>query len=133
MERAAHDLEVLSSSDPLAAGIQRYRDLQLAAPSASADADSDRLLAQNRRVEPAWDSVRCALGVVRRCLRKALVSLREAQRLKLPATLDGPPVDCRLLRGALFTSVRKNLDGVEVSIGKGLGPVAVGPRGVICR
>ena len=46
--------------------------------------------------------MRCALGVVRRCLRKALVSLREAQRLKLPATLDGPPVDCRLLRGALF-------------------------------
>ena len=56
LERAAHDLEVLASSDPLAAGIQRYRDLQLAAPSASADADSDRLLAQNRRVEPAWDS-----------------------------------------------------------------------------
>ena len=94
--------QVLASSDPLAAGIQRYRDLQLAAPSASADADSDRLLAQNRRVEPAWDSVRCALGVVRRCLRKALVSLREAQRVKLPASLDGPPVDCRLLRGALF-------------------------------
>jgi hypothetical protein len=102
LERAAHDLEVLASSDPLAAGIQRYRDLQLAAPSASADADSDRLLAQNRRVEPAWDSVRCALGLVRRCLRKALVSLREKQRLKLPASLDGPPVDCRLLRGALF-------------------------------
>ena len=102
LERAAHDLEVLASSDPLAAGIQRYRDLQLAAPSASADADSDRLLAQNRRVEPAWDSLRCALGVVRRCLRKALVSLREAQRLALPETLDGPPVDCRLLRGALF-------------------------------
>ena len=102
LERAAHDLEVLASSDPLAAGIQRYRDLQLAAPSASADADSDRLLAQNRRVEPAWDSLRCALGLVRRCLRKALVSLREAQRLKLPATLDGPPADCRLLRGALF-------------------------------
>ena len=102
LERAAHDLEVLASSDPLAAGIQRYRDLQLAAPSASADADSDRLLAQNRRVEPAWDSLRCALGVVRRCLRKALVSLREAQRSKLPASLDGPPVDCRLLRGALF-------------------------------
>ena len=102
LERAAHDLEVLASSDPLAAGIQRYRDLQLAAPSASADADSDRLLAQNRRVEPAWDSVRCALGVVRRCLRKALVALRETRRLKLPATLDGPPVDCRLLRGALF-------------------------------
>ena len=102
LERAAHDLEVLASSDPLAAGIQRYRDLQLAAPSASADADSDRLLAQNRRVEPAWDSLRCALGVVRRCLRKALVALREAQRLKLPASLDGPPVDCRLLRGALF-------------------------------
>ena len=102
LERAAHDLEVLASSDPLAAGIQRYRDLQLAAPSASADADSDRLLAQNRRVEPAWDSVRCALGVVRRCLRKALVALRETQRSKLPASLDGPPVDCRLLRGALF-------------------------------
>ena len=66
LERAAHDLEVLASSDPLAAGIQRYRDLQLAAPSASADADSDRLLAQNRRVEPAWDSLRCALCVVRR-------------------------------------------------------------------
>ena len=102
LERAAHDLEVLASSDPLAAGIQRYRDLQLAAPSASADADSDRLLAQNRRVEPAWDSMRCALGVVRRCLRKALASLRETQRSKLPATLDGPPADCRLLRGALF-------------------------------
>ena len=102
LERAAHDLEVLASPDPLAAGIQRYRDLQLAAPSSSADADSDRLLAQNRRVEPAWDSVRCALGLVRRCLRKALVSLRETQRVKLPATLDGPPVDCRLLRGALF-------------------------------
>jgi hypothetical protein len=102
LERAAHDLEVLSSTDPLAAGIQRYRDLQLAAPSASADADSDRLLAQNRRVEPAWYSLRCALGVVRRCLRKALASLRETQRLKLPASLDGPPVDCRLLRGALF-------------------------------
>ena len=102
LERAAHDLEVLASSDPLAAGIQRYRDLQLAASTSSADADSDRLLAQNRRVEPAWDSLRCALGVVRRCLRKALVALRETQRLKLPATLDGPPVDCRLLRGALF-------------------------------
>ena len=102
LERAAHDLEVLASSDPLAAGIQRYRDLQLAASTSSADADSDRLLAQNRRVEPAWDSLRCALGLVRRCLRKALVSLREAQRLKLPASLDGPPVDCRLLRGALF-------------------------------
>ena len=102
LERAAHDLEVLMETDPLAAGIQRYRDLQLAAPSSSADADSDRLLAQNRRVEPAWDSVRCALGLVRRCLRKALVSLRETQRVKLPATLDGPPVDCRLLRGALF-------------------------------
>ena len=102
LERAAHDLEVLSSSDPLAAGIQRYRDLQLAAPSSSADADSDRLLAQNRRVEPAWDSLRCALGLVRRCLRKALVALRETQRLALPETLDGPPVDCRLLRGALF-------------------------------
>ena len=102
LERAAHDLEVLASSDPLAAGIQRYRDLQLAAPSASADADSDRLLAQNRRVEPAWDSMKCALGLVRRCLRKALVALREAQRSKLPASLDGPPVDCRLLRGALF-------------------------------
>ena len=102
LERAAHDLEVLASSDPLAAGIQRYRDLQLAASTSSADADSDRLLAQNRRVEPAWDSLRCALGVVRRCLRKALVALREAQRLKLPASLDGPPVDCRLLRGALF-------------------------------
>ncbi|CAH0364644.1 unnamed protein product [Pelagomonas calceolata] len=102
LERAAHDLEVLASSDPLAAGIQRYRDLQLAASTSSADADSDRLLAQNRRVEPAWDSVRCALGVVRRCLRKALVALREAQRSKLPASLDGPPVDCRLLRGALF-------------------------------
>ena len=102
LERAAHDLEVLASSDPLAAGIQRYRDLQLAASTSSADADSDRLLAQNRRVEPAWDSMRCALGLVRRCLRKALVALREAQRLKLPASLDGPPVDCRLLRGALF-------------------------------
>ena len=78
LERAAHDLEVLASSDPLAAGIQRYRDLQLAAPSASADADSDRLLAQNRRVEPAWDSLRCALGVVRRCLRKALVAEGDA-------------------------------------------------------
>ena len=102
LERAAHDLEVLMETDPLAAGIQRYRDLQLAASTSSADADSDRLLAQNRRVEPAWDSLRCALGVVRRCLRKALASLREAQRLKLPASLDGPPVDCRLLRGALF-------------------------------
>ena len=102
LERAAHDLEVLSSTDPLGAGIQRYRDLQLAASTSSADADSDRLLAQNRRVEPAWDSLRCALGLVRRCLRKALVALREAQRLKLPASLDGPPVDCRLLRGALF-------------------------------
>ena len=102
LERAAHDLEVLASSDPLAAGIQRYRDLQLAASTSSADADSDRLLAQNRRVEPAWDSLRCALGVVRRCLRKALVALRETQRSKLPASLDGPPVDCRLLRGALF-------------------------------
>jgi len=102
LERAAHDLEVLSSSDPLAAGIQRYRDLQLAASTSSADADSDRLLAQNRRVEPAWDSQKCALGLVRRCLRKALVSLRETQRSKLPASLDGPPVDCRLLRGALF-------------------------------
>ena len=102
LERAAHDLEVLSSSDPLAAGIQRYRDLQLAASTSSADADSDRLLAQNRRVEPAWDSLRCALGLVRRCLRKALVALRETQRSKLPASLDGPPVDCRLLRGALF-------------------------------
>ncbi len=102
LERAAHDLEVLSSSDPLGAGIQRYRDLQLAASTSSADADSDRLLAQNRRVEPAWDSLRCALGLVRRCLRKALVALREAQRSKVPASLDGPPVDCRLLRGALF-------------------------------
>ncbi len=102
LERAAHDLEVLASSDPLAAGIQRYRDLQLAASTSSADADSDRLLAQNRRVEPAWDSMKCALGLVRRCLRKALVALREAQRSKLPASLDGPPVDCRLLRGALF-------------------------------
>ena len=102
LERAAHDLEVLSSSDPLGAGIQRYRDLQLAASTSSADADSDRLLAQNRRVEPAWDSMKCALGLVRRCLRKALVALREAQRSKLPASLDGPPVDCRLLRGALF-------------------------------
>jgi hypothetical protein len=102
LERAAHDLEVLASSDPLGAGIQRYRDLQLAASTSSADADSDRLLAQNRRVEPAWDSMKCALGLVRRCLRKALVALREAQRSKLPASLDGPPVDCRLLRGALF-------------------------------
>ena len=102
LERAAHDLEVLSSSDPLGAGIQRYRDLQLAASTSSADADSDRLLAQNRRVEPAFDSLRCALGLVRRCLRRALVALRETQRLALPASLDGPPVDCRLLRGALF-------------------------------
>ena len=102
LERAAHDLEVLSSTDPLAAGIQRYRDLQLAASTSSADADSDRLLAQNRRVEPAWDSMRCALGLVRRCRRAALVKLRETQRLALPETLDGPPVDCRLLRGALF-------------------------------
>ena len=102
LERAAHDLEVLASSDPLAAGIQRYRDLQLAASTSSADADSDRLLAQNRRVEPAFDSMRCALGVVRRCRCAALVKLRETQRLALPETLDGPPVDCRLLRGALF-------------------------------
>ena len=102
LERAAHDLEVLCDADPLGAGIQRYRDLQLAASTSSADADSDRLLAQNRRVEPAWDSMKCALGLVRRCLRKALVALREAQRSKLPASLDGPPVDCRLLRGALF-------------------------------
>ena len=102
LERAAHDLEVLASTDPLAAGIQRYRDLQLAASTSSADADSDRLLAQNRRVEPAWDSMKCALGLVRRCSRKALVALRETQRLALPASLDGPPVDCRLLRGALF-------------------------------
>ena len=102
LERAAHDLEVLSSSDPLGAGIQRYRDLQLAASTSSADADSDRLLAQNRRVEPAFDSLRCALGLVRRCRRAALVKLRETQRLALPASLDGPPVDCRLLRGALF-------------------------------
>ena len=102
LERAAHDLEVLASTDPLAAGIQRYRDLQLAASTSSADADSDRLLAQNRRVEPAFDSMRCALGLVRRCSRKALVALRETQRLALPASLDGPPVDCRLLRGALF-------------------------------
>ena len=102
LERAAHDLEVLCDADPLGAGIQRYRDLQLAASTSSADADSDRLLAQNRRVEPAWDSMKCALGLVRRCLRKALASLRETQRSKLPASLDGPPVDCRLLRGALF-------------------------------
>ena len=46
--------------------------------------------------------MRCALGLVRRCLRKALIALRETQRSKLPATLDGPPVDCRLLREALF-------------------------------
>jgi hypothetical protein len=107
LERAEHDLEILlGGRDPLSAGIRRYHDLSgtLAKASSAKDADADRLLAQNRarHAETAWESMRCALGLVRRARRAALVGLREMQRAALPETLDGPPADCRLLRGALF-------------------------------
>lgn len=107
LERAEHDLEILlDGRDPLSAGIRRYHDLSgtLAKASSAKDADADRLLAHNRarHAEPAWASIRCALGLVRRAKRAALVGLRETQRAALPETLDGPPADCRLLRGALF-------------------------------